>query len=173
MRRQSPCVPLNCRSEADLCEGEFLKAKCFCSFCSSPRIRFLFFSFLYSVTVISCQRNPGPRTITIMVFDSRSLDAPLGDWFFKKIKCVLCYANAIVWSGEFRWEAEPFIPAEKANCHENRSSSPRRHLGRGPHSRTDPLSPGARGTFFFSKPQTWSNKPDPHVIEIDLSHRLF
>lgn len=29
MRRQSPRVPLNCRTEADLCQGDFFKAKCF------------------------------------------------------------------------------------------------------------------------------------------------
>lgn len=48
-RHQNPYVSLNRRTEADLCEGEFFKVKCF----------FTEDFFCYSVAVISCQRSPG------------------------------------------------------------------------------------------------------------------
>lgn len=49
----------------------------------------LSFFFLYSVTMISCQRSPGPLPLEIMIFDSRSLNATVVDWYFKKNKMCL------------------------------------------------------------------------------------
>lgn len=56
LRHQNPCVSLNRRTEADLCEGEFFKAKCSVSYVLPWGV---FFFFCYSVAVISCQRSPG------------------------------------------------------------------------------------------------------------------
>ena len=111
-------MPLNCRTEADLCEGTFFTAK---SFFSSVLLRIVFLFFLVFCYYVPLPTEP--RTSFSQNNDIQQTEP-------KKKKSYLHYScpDMKPHAYGFVFGREPFTPAAKANCHDNRSSSLRHYL---------------------------------------------